>query len=653
MFSRLGFFVVTVALLVVAVGSVAPPVSAQDGLYDESPMLAEMVAAGNLPPVEDRLPKNPAVVTPVNEVGIYGGDLRVGFVGSDPGWGGMCFITAWENLVIWKPDFSGVVPNIAEGWEINDDITEYTFHLRKGIKWSDGVGFTADDIMFYVEDVLFNEEISVSGPAASWLPQEGAEDFVAEKIDDYTVKFKFAVPNGVFLYQLATWAGRHITWYPKHYLMQYHKDYNENVEDLLAEERDVETWPDLFNKYAAGPTSDMLNFYKYPERPVLFPWMVDEPLGNGTVISLVRNPYYWKVDTEGNQLPYIDTVTGFSYPDAESRTAAMLNGDLDFLKDAGEANRAAYYEAMEAGKPIAISTLISDSANTNSIHFNRSIDDPMKAEVFADKNFRIGMSYAINREEIIEIVHKGQGTPAQVAPLESSPLYNGQLATQYLEYDVDRANEYLDMVLPEKDEAGYRQSPNGERFSIIFSISNDLSYGANWVQVAELLIGYWEAVGVEVILRSMNDTVYVENKLDNNLEATLYTGEGGAGITAILNPRYYVPGEYFGMFGNGWYTWRTGVQNAVPVEMPEAYQAIRAQYESEVLGGSTQEAQVVAMQDVLQIAADEFWVIGISRPPLNYQPYHARLGNLPAEWIDGWIEGVQKITYPEQWYIIE
>jgi len=649
---RLGFLFVVVTMLVAVVGPIAPT-SAQSGMYNESPMLAAMVAAGELPPVEERLPENPAVVTPFNEVGAYGGNLRFGFVGANPGWGGMWYTAGWENLVIWKPDFSGVDPNIAESWEVSDDVKEYTFHLRKGLKWSDGVEFTADDIVFYIEDILFNIDVSPGGPAADWLPKEGREDFKLEKIDDYTVKFIFAIPNGTFLYTLPTWSGRHLTWFPKHYLTQFHADYNENVDELVAQEDGVEDWVGLFNKKASGPTDDTNNYFLYPERPLLFPWVVDQPLGGGTTITMKRNPYYWKVDTEGNQLPYIDTITGYSYQDSEGRTLAMLNGDLDYIKDPSGDDRILFYDAVDEGKPLAISAAISDGGVNNTIHFNRNAHDAAKAEVFADKNFRIGMSYAINRPELIEIVHAGQGVPAQPSPLESSPLYNEQLATQYTEYDVDKANEYLDMVLPEKDGDGYRLGPDGERLSIIFTISNNLSYGGNWVQIAEILIGYWDAVGVEVILNSVADDVFKEIRDNNELEATIYTGEGGAGITAILDPRYYVPGEFFGMYGNGWNAWRVGAEQAEQVEMPQKYQDMRAKYEVEVLGASTQEAQIAAMKEILQMSADEFFVLGTARPGRGYQVYSSRLGNQPAEWIAGWIEGVQKITYPEQWYIKE
>jgi peptide/nickel transport system substrate-binding protein len=639
------FFLLLVMLFVVVTST-----TAAQGMYNESPMLAELVASGDLPPVDERLPVNPRVVTPFNEVGQFGGSARIGFTGSNPGWGGMWYIAGWENLVSWAPDFSGVVPNIAESWEVSEDVRTYTFHLREGMRWSDGAPFTADDIIFYIDDILFNEELLIGGPTADWLPRDGATEFRAEKIDDYTVSFHFANPYGTFLYTLAQWNGRHLTWFPKHYLTQFHADYNENVDEIVAVTDGVEDWVGLFNLRASGPTDDTNNYFNNLERPLLFPWIPTSVLGGSTQMTMARNPYYWKVDTEGNQLPYIDELIGISYQDNEARNLAMANGDLDYIKD--PTGREFFFEALDSGAPIQISTLINDAGNTNSIQFNRNAQDPVLAEIFSDINFRAGMSHAINREEIIEIVHFGQGTPAQLSPLESSPLYNERLATQYLEYDVDLANEYLDMVVPERDADGYRLRPDGERLSIVFSVSNDLSYSGNWVQVAELLIGHWDAVGVEVLLNSMADEAFVENREQNNLQLTIYTGEGGAGLTAMLDPRYYVPGELFGIYGNGWFYWRTNAQEAVTIEMPPEILALREQYEA-VSQQTTQEAQIAAMAEVLEEAADNFWAIGISRPGTGFQPYNVRLGNQPSQWIAGWIEGVQKITYPEQWYIIQ
>ena len=155
--------------------------------------------------------------------------MRVGFVGTSPGWGGLLYIAGWDQLTQWKPDFSGVVPNIAESIDVSEDATTYTFHLREGMKWSDGVDFNADDIMFYIDDILRNPDLSPDGIGADWLPQLDDDQFVAEKIDDYTVRFQFPHPHGTFLLNLATWAGREIAFYPKHYLKHFHKTYNPDV----------------------------------------------------------------------------------------------------------------------------------------------------------------------------------------------------------------------------------------------------------------------------------------------------------------------------------------------------------------------------------------------------------------------------------------
>jgi peptide/nickel transport system substrate-binding protein len=615
-------------------------------------MLAAMVEAGELPPVGERLPVNPRVVEPFNEVGTYGGSLRQGFTGSNVGWGGMWYTVGWENLTQWAADFSGVVPNIAESWDVSDDVREYTFHLREGMRWSDGAPFTADDIIFYIDDVLYNIDLSPGGPTADWLPIEDREGFVAEKIDDYTVKFIFPNPYGTFPYVLAQWNGRHITWFPKHYLMQFHADYNtDNLDELVAAEEGVEDWITLFNKKASGPTDDTNNYFNELDRPLLFPWIPTSVLGGNPQMTMARNPYYWKVDTAGNQLPYIDEVIGITYQDNEARTLAMINGDLDYVKDPGGENRILYYDALDSGAPIAIYPALSDAGTTNTVQFNRTIGDPVLADMFADINFRIGMSHAINREEVIEIVHLGQGTPSQAAPLESSPLYNEQLANQYIEYDVDLANEYLDMVIPDRDSDGYRLRSDGESLNIIITILNDQGWTSNWVSVAELLVGYWDAVGVRVTMNAVGSDQHAEYQDDNTLQAILFTGEGGAGLNAILDPRYYVPGEYHGMWGNGWYAWRVQDQEAIQIEWPPEIEEIRLMYE-DVLRLPTQEAQIAGMQEVLQIAADNFWVMGISRPGPAYQPYNVRLGNQPEMRIDGWIEGVTKLAYPEQWYII-
>ncbi len=631
------------------------PPAAPVSKYKESPMLATKVEAGKLPPVDERLPANPAVVKPLVETGKYGGEMRFGLVGTSATWGGFVFMAAWDHLTIWKPDFSGVEPNLVESIDVSDDVTTYTFHMRKGMKWSDGVDFTADDIAFYIEDVLFNTDLNPGGPGADWIPAGQGPDMKFEKIDDYTFRLTFPKPYGTFLYVLAQWQGRYFAQWPKHYLQQFHAKYNDKVDELVKADGTVADWMALFNKYGGGGWGDPEAFYLYPEKPTLYAWMTTQPFGTGTQIRLERNPYYWKVDTEGNQLPYIDSILGISYQDAESRTFAMLNGDIDALKDPGNDNRIVYHDAMEEGKPISIYYPLSDGANTNTVHFNQTIADEYKASVFADINFRIGMSHAINRQEIIEIVHNGQGTPAQQAPNNDGPLYTEGMDTQYIEYDPALATKYLDKVFTNgKDADGYYLDDQGKRFETIFTVQNDLSYGTTYVQVAELLIGYWGKVGVKATLNSIASDPYEQARKDNTIETIIFTSEGGAGITPILDPRYYVPiAGYQGYFDRAWYAWQFNeTPDVVQVEPPQWAKDAYAKYQ-EVLMQPTQEKQIEKMKIVLQEAKERFYVLGISRPGDLYYPYNSRLGGIPATWYDGWAEGVAKITYPEQWFIKE
>jgi peptide/nickel transport system substrate-binding protein len=261
------------------------------------------------------------------------------------------------------------------------------------------------------------------------------------------------------------------------------------------------------------------------------------------------------------------------------------------------------------------------------------------------------MSYAINRQEIVDIVYFGEGVPRQISPTEDSPLYNEQLTNQYTEFDVDLANETLDKVLPNKDADGWRLLPNGEKLSIVFTIQTG-DYGLRFTDVAELLKGYFAEVGVDVILDVVDNSIWTDRRNDNTMEATVFTGEGGVGLSAIVDARYFVPTHGQAIWGNAWSIWYLEPDNPAGVEPP---QIIKDQITllEQVRQAPTSELRVSLMNELLQVCADNFWVLGISSPTTTYRPLNAKLLNVPETWVDGWNPGGVAIAFPEQWYFGE
>jgi peptide/nickel transport system substrate-binding protein len=503
--------------------------------------------------------------------------------------------------------------------------------------------------VFYIDDIMKNEEINAGTfPQGYLLP--GSEPPVVEKIDDYTVKLTFDVPYGMFLLNMCGFDGWQMTAAPKHYLQQFHIKYNPDGIDALIEQTEgASDWVTLFQvKSAVGPGTDAAVIMRDVEYPTLFPWVVTQPLGSGTEFIAERNPYYYWVDAEGNQLPYIDRFVETAYQDEQTLLLDVLAGKFDTMPNPPNENRPLFFENPETHN-LKVYILGREGGSVVTINFNMT--HPEMGELFSQQDFRIGMSHAIDRQEIVDIVYFGEGTPRQVSPNEDSPLYNEQLTNQYLEFNVDLANEYLDKVLPEKDADGWRLLPSGEKLTVVFTVQTG-DYGLRFADVAELLKGYYAEVGVDMIIDVVDNQVWTERRNDNTIEATIFTGEGGMGLTSIIDPRYFVPETGFSVWGNAWSIWYLTPDNPAGIEPPQEIKDLFAMMD-EVRQAPTSELRVERMKQVLQIAADNFWVQGIASPPTTYRPLNANVGNVPETWVDGWPPGGVSIVFPEQWYFMQ
>ncbi|WP_240760230.1 ABC transporter substrate-binding protein, partial [Phytoactinopolyspora endophytica] len=302
-------------------GNGTMPSEPPDGGTGEAPELKALVDGGELPPLEERLPASPMVVQPTGEIGQYGGTWRNGMVGTDGS--RLNYSLAYENLVRWDLDWTEPIPNVAEAVEANEDATAFTFTLREGMRWSDGEPFTADDILFAYNDVLTHPEVN---PSPYGVFVAGGEMGTIEKVDDVTVVFTFAAPHALFLDQLAgEVSATMLTRLPLHYLQKYHPDYADDAEQN-AKDADFSGWVEALQEALWGGA-----LWHDIELPRLHAWIPVTPVSDATEMIFERNPYYWKIDPEGNQLPYLDGIRFGIFQDDEVLLLSTLQGEIDMI----------------------------------------------------------------------------------------------------------------------------------------------------------------------------------------------------------------------------------------------------------------------------------------------------------------------------------
>ncbi|MGP6089272.1 ABC transporter substrate-binding protein [Antarctobacter jejuensis] len=595
--------------------SVMPGAAAE---YNQAPMFDALVEAGDLPDVASRLPETPLVFEVVDSIGEYGGTMRRAILGGGDQHNIVRTI-GHENLVRWSVDWTEIKPNIAESWTVSDDATTFTFKLRKGMRWSDGAPFTAEDILFWYE--VFSDPRLTPSKHPIYVGPEGPVEVTA--IDDHTVEFKFATPNGLFIPNMAYGFGYYPVNYPKHYLTQFHADYNpDGIQALIDAEPAANDWISLFTLKAGHMHTPA--FWQNPDRPTLHPWKLQNAYGSADRLVAERNPYFWKVDAEGNQLPYLDRITWDQVEDPETILLKAFNGEIDYMnRHLGRpANRAILTDNMERGKYRFFDT--NDLPSNGAIlMLNLNNPDPVKNEVVNNKDFRVGLSHAVNRQEIIDLIYFGSGRAAQTAPQPVSPLYNERMAKQFTEYDPDLANEYLDKVLPEKDSEGFRLGPDGERFSLVFMVAD--VFGAQFPDVMELVAIHAADVGLDFQIRMSDRARLQELASAAQHDAYIWNCAGGQS-DAYTSPECYLPFGTAVFWAPEWARW--GVDPDTGIEPPEAVKALFTQYDL-VKAAPNAEVRKSEMEALLELSADQFLTVGLVQSDPAFGVARNNVRNVP------------------------
>lgn len=610
--------------------------------YNEAPMLAQQVQAGLLPPVDERLPENPAIVEPVEQIGKYGGTLRTTTIAANSILGPHVILMG-EGLLRTDTDYQTIVPNLAERWEFSDDYRVLTLYLRKGVRWSDGAPFTADDIMFWWEDVQLNEDLFPSGPSRrDWYA--GGERMNLVKVDDYTIRMEFAVPNPLILRRLAHGPGMEMVDYPKHYLKQFHPKYTpmEEIQKMLDAEG-FDFWYQLFEDRAERSFSMSMN----PDLPSIDAYYLKTKEPERLVFE--RNPYYWKTDPEGNQLPYIDQILVRKAADITTANAWIVTGQDDFNGFHTSLQQLPTYRQYEQQSDYRILLYRGTFGTEVLIQFNQTIEDPVLREIFQDVRFRRAMSHAINREEINEVLYFGLGEPRNTTVLPIASAYKEEFAKAYIEYDPDLANQLLDeMGLDKRDSEGFRLRPDGRRLSITIDYTES---DTPKTPTLELVKEYWEAVGVQTQLNYMTNTLVAERATANLIQVGIHHADRSTDPLVFTEPFWYAPVQV------GWEqtTWPLYAQwyntgGAAGEEPPEHVKELIDIFNA-MQRTTDEDERVQLLQQLLQRQAENLWTLGtVGNAPFVIVVQNA-VRNVPETGWWGWDGYFGYPYHPEQFYL--
>ncbi len=604
------------------------------GEYNESPVLQELVKSGQLPPVAERLPKEPAVIEPIDEIGQYGGTWERAWTGpSDRS--GLDRLTS-STIIECTLDGQDVQPSLAKGWDICDEAKVFTYYLREGLRWSDGAPFTADDIMFWYYDVALNDQLSPG--RLGWAAVQG-EQGTLEKIDDYTVRFVFAHPNPIFPQRLA-WGNEQ--YMPKHYLKQFHMDYGDAAQiEEMARLAGFDNWQNAFHAKADW----LVNL----ELPSMRPWI---PVTSATESRhrMVRNPYFWKVDPEGNQLPYIDEVVHTLAESAEVINLMGLAGDLDMqVRHMSLVNYPSFMANRERGGYRVVTWRPALAADPG-ITLNLTHRDEGLREIINNVMFRRALSVAIDREEINELMFYGLGVPRAATVPSSSPHFVPEFEQMYAQFDRDQANAWLDEAgLAKRDSEGFRLRPDGKRLEITI---DTISYVGPWIEVGELVAEYWNEVGVRTQLRVLERSLFFARVNANEIDASAWSIDWS--LHLLVTPRRYVPQSPNGSrFAPAIGTWlATGGTSGEP-PWGDLEKVLDLYEEAIVTADAIKRESLV--REILRINAENVWTIGtVGETPstLGIGIVKDYFKNVPNDAVSEGILSTPANTQPAQYYMI-
>lgn len=591
----------------------------------ETPVLEDKVAAGELPPVEERLPAEPLVAdleAKGRAFGTQGGTLRTIFTGSrDIRY---MVVYGYARLVGYDHEFR-LRPDLLREVEVEEG-RRFTLHLREGHKWSDGADFTSDDFRYWWEDVANNPELYPSGPPALLLADGEAPE--VSYPDETTVVYEWDRPNPRFLPALAA-ARPPFIYRPAHYMKRFHGDYADadKLQEMM-EETKSRNWAQLHNKYD--------NMYKNdnPELPTLQPW-VNTTRPNGQRYVLVRNPYYHRVDANGAQLPYIDrVVTLISAPGLVASKVTLGESDLQ-VRSLSFADAPVLKKGEKKGD-YATYIWKNGAASEIALYPNLNYNDDAFRELFRTADFRRALSLGIDRRAINKSLFYGLAKERAVAPLEASPFFTEERARAWAEFDPERANEMLDALgLDERRRDGTRLLPDGRPLEIVVESAGERPEVSD---ALELVAESWREIGVRLIFRPLDRDILRNSVYAGESMMPVWYGWNNGVPTPETPPEGLAPVEQVNF---SWPEWGQHYQTkggaGTPPDMPEGERLLELFNAWSDALAESERAEI--WNEMLDIHADQIFAIGLVSAAPQPAVVDNALRNVPEEAIYAWDPG--------------
>ena len=602
----------------------------------QAPILEDQVRSGRLPPVGERLPNEPAVVDAAGVIGRYGGQLRV--MSSNPTQLNELTYFLTEPMLRFAADGRTIRPNVARRWLMSDDGRTITIWLRKGMRWSDGAPLTVQDVLFAFEDVLKNEALTPVFPSAYAC---GGEPMQIEAIDDHAFRIRFAEPYGSFPYFLIHSVASRSLVMPRHWLKQFHPKYTPEAEILKrAREHGFEQWHELFldqnflvRATGVGPNTP-------PQYPVLSAWHVHSAPAEGNVL-LSRNPYYWKVDRAGNQLPYIDTIHSTFIAKHEAQNLKLISGQIDFAGMEGTFDNAPLFLSHRRKGRYRVFFWECNWGARVAFYLNQTHRDPVLRALFQDREFHIALSLGINRAQINDVLYFGKCQPQQLTANPACSYYESRFARAHAQYDADEANRILDRIGLAARRGRWRVRPDGK----VLTINCQVLDGGFRPQTAELVKEYWEDLGVLVSMRVVDPNLWRTRAGANAMDVCIYPDDVATDVMILNAPVYGIQTWaplWARYFNSG------GAKGEQPpphvVELYEAWSQMRR---------TTNDARRIELgKKLIRSQAQNLWGIGTVGRLVRPIIVSNRMRNVPAEGLWGYPWLATCLHHPERFFLV-